>query len=247
MIKARHILILLSVVMLVSCTQDMSVGPQNGTKIKSETKWLLANSTDQKIHIVSHKQFDISGQLLKSDIYNESGSLVSQTVITYSSNLTVEEIKTFNNTGTPDIVINSYLIDLKGLITQKISKDSKGDTLAINRFDYDLKGNLVEETIYDKFGTLKSRTKFEYNFNDQGFVIGTRINDGIGGINQSRDTIIYKMDLRLVERIKYDSSGFLEIIYTYMYSPDGKVTKEIQTDKTGNILKKYSYEYAYFN
>ena len=245
MTKTGHILILLLTVLIVSCTQDMSLGPQNSSKLKSETKWLLANSDDHKITIVSKKQYDKLGQLIQSEQFDDKGVLLTQTVITYNQSQTIEEVKTFGNTGSPVVVKNIYTVDLKGMITEKLSQNSDGDTIEINKFNYDIKGNLVEETIYNKDGSLKSTTKFEYKFNEQGFVVGTRINGG--GANQTSDTIIYKMDQRLVERIKFDSSGLTQVIYTYMYNTNGKVKKEIQTDKSGNILRKYEYEYIYFN
>jgi hypothetical protein len=242
---AIYLLLLFVILLTAACTNNPVFEPQKH-QINTVTKWLIDNSSENKIAKISFKEFDRKGNLILSENFNENGTILIRRTIIYKNNLKIENITEFKeNTNS---ITSQYIsrFDDKGNVAERVSINPEGDTTGIFKFSYDSKGNIIEELHYDNKGNLIERIAYAYNYNIEGFVIGRSIRDSFNNKFTSRDSIIYRPDEQQVERIVYNEAGKKQIIYTYVYDNAGNVRKEIHSDNTGKILKKYIYEYTYY-
>ena len=244
--KKYYILSFLILLLLSACNTNNPVFEPQELKIKSETKWLIDNRTDAKIRTVSYKEYDPNNRLIKSEDFDDAGYLRKLVTLSYQQNLRLEHVTNYMNGVETNTIHNSYVINSNGQITERISQNHNGDTIDITRYLYDFKGNITEEATYDKDGNLKGKKTFEFEYNMNGFVIGRIVGDDLMHGFLSKDTIIYKPEKNVVERFTYNSLGSLEVMITYYYDINGNVLREILTDRDGNIIRKYKYEYKYF-
>ena len=241
----KYSLLFFGILFFTACTNNPVFKPQEHI-VKTETKWIIDNLSEDKLTKISFKEFDRKGNLIFSEEFNEVGVLLQRKVISYSNNQIVENVMTFRKNQTESESKNIIYLDNKGNIKERISISDKGDTTEIIRFTYDINGKLAEEISFDNNGEVINRTSYLYNYNNDGFVTSRLITDGIDNNYFSRDSIIYRPDARQVERITYNSEGNKENIYTYIYDNAGNILKEIHTNQDGLIIKKYIYEYTYF-
>lgn len=246
--KIKKILMFIGLAgILYSCNFDNPLVSPQTKLLKTQTKWLLDES-NAKIRVIQVREFNKSGELIKNQEFSESGSgLISEVTISYLKNCKFEEIRDFSKDSTPVIRLNTYLLDQKGNVTQKITTDHSGDTLSVINYNYDGKGNLLDLTNLDKSGNIISHTSYDYKYNKDGFVIGTStLNSGLGGTTTSRDTIVYNTETRQVDRTIFNDNGFASGTYTYLFDKDGRIVKEFHSNSTGAIIKRYEYLYTYY-
>lgn len=239
-----YFLILLVLLSIAGCTNNPVFEPQKH-QIKTTTKWLVSNKTNDKIAKISYKKYNRTGKLVFSEKYNEKNVLLIRRVITYTKTLKIETITEFK-TNTESIKSkNIFRFDSNGNISERVSINTDGDTTSVFKFFYDSKGHIIKELHYDNKGNLINKISYTYNYNIDGFVTRRIVRD-FDNKPTSRDSIIYKPDEQQVKRIVYYTESNKQIIYTYIYDNAGNVRKEILTDHSGNILKKYIYEYTYY-
>jgi len=233
-------------VLLTSCGNNPVFGPPN-QQIKSVTKWLVDNKTEVKIAKVTYREFDTDGHLLLNEEYNEQGNLIIRRQYSYQNNIKIENITEFKNNQIFYKYKNIYHINLNGLVTSRISISEHGDTTQVMNYFYYDNGKLKTEIIFDKDGKLINKKSYIYNYNEDGYVTGRLITDASNGSGFIRDSIIYNPATRQIDQIVYNAADDTEIIYTYIYDRAGNIQKEIHTDQDGVIIRKYIYEYLFFN
>lgn len=233
------------------CTVDntSSVNPVEPTKkiIKSESKWLLDPISEIRIQKVYYKEFDKLGFLNKFEEYDDKGILDVENTYTYSDNVSFEEKKFFNLSGSIDSVQkNYYVYNLSGKISRKIVCDKAGDTLSILSYDYDTKGNLTKKVEYSLIDNKTTETKYSYAYNESGNLVERIINPGNNGTYELKDEFFYPSPGNNFEKRSYDSEGKIKIIYTYTYNRDGRIIKETQSSIDNKVLFKYAFDYTYY-
>ena len=232
--------------LIASCTNNPVFEPQEH-QVKSQTKWLVNAETESKITKISYKEYDRQGNLVFEEKYNDSGQLIFIKNLTLTGNIQVEEIIKFDDNGNKKVIRNINNMDDGGNVIESVSVSSSGDTTSISKYTYYDNGKIKEEFLYDKGGQLIKKIIYSYNYNVNGYVTGRVVNDNLDELLISRDSIVYHLDLRQVERIVFNSTGEKEVVYSYYYDNAGNIIKEIHIDSSGNIIRKYIYEYVYYN
>ncbi len=237
--------LIFSILLVVGCTNNPVFEPQKH-QIKNSTKWLVDKDSEKKIAKSLYKEFDRSGKLILLEEFDSVGKIQSRKVITYAKNKKIEDITIYNKNNTQVRSKNIYQLNSAGKVIMLISLNRNGDTLKITKYKYDTQGNIIEKKSYDKKGKLIDKLFFLYNYDNSGVVTGRSVSDNSNGNFMSRDSMIYRPDIRQVERIRYNSGGKKQISYTYTYDNAGNVRKEIHSDKNGIVIRKYIFEYTYF-
>lgn len=231
--------------LIVSCSNNPVFEPQEHL-IKSQTKWLVDNRSESKIAKISYKEYDRQGNLMIDELYNTEGRLIYRKNLTMTGNLQVVEIIRFDENGNKTVSRNIDFLNDQGFVQERITLSSNGDTTAVSKYTYFDNGKIKEEFRYDSGGNLIKKVEYSYNYDNNGYVTGRMVNDHLNSLFNSRDSIVYHLDVRQVDRIVYNSSGEKGLTYTYYYDNAGKILKEINTDSSGAILRKYIYEYVYY-
>jgi hypothetical protein len=230
----------------VACnTNNPVLAPQEAV-IKSESKWLVNNETEARLHLISYREYDQDKQLVKSEEYDERGIIKQRVTLSYQPNQRLEVVTLYSNGSELNTTHNTYTLSSAGKVVQRVERTQIGDTISIIRYDYDYRGNVIVETTFDKNGNQTGNTRFKYEYDSQGFVVSRLVVNGPLDLFETRDTLVYNMDSRTIDRFTYNSLGALEVIYTYHYNNNGSIVKEVWTDRDGLVIKKYKYEYIYF-
>ncbi len=247
-----HIAILALTLLTISCGVDntnsyVTTKPQK-QQVKTQTKWLVETNSEKLISIFSYKEYDITGKIIKYSEYSETGLLSSETSYSYIQNESRELKNFYNVSGSIDSIQNNlYTYDLKGNITKKIVFDKLGDTVVILNYDYDSKGNLIKKVEFNPKNLDRSETNYTNNYNPSGLIVERVINPGINGRYDLKEEFKYVVDASTIEKKSYDSTGKVQLIYSYIYNSDGKIIKEILSNNADVIIKKFQYVYTYFN
>lgn len=240
----RKIFILLSLPLIIAGCENIGGPVEPGTPavLKTQTKWLVANNSDTKIHMVSFKEFDIDGNLLKNITYNE-GNVKSVSDFEYHQGTSKENKTVYNEAG--DVVSRtSHDYEIRnGRVEKEVSYDSTGDVIDIVEYSYDVNGNLVRRISIDPNSSHEIKIDFDYNYNSSGELISRiTIRDGI---TSSRDSLLYISDYTL-DIIKFDGNGNRTNKITFRYNPQGRITSETERNPNGEIIKRFHYDYTYF-
>lgn len=215
--------------------------------ILSETKWQLNIVTNLKTNKVYDKLYDKEGNVTAFIEYNEFGLLRSRSDYEYIEKITNEEKSFFSNDGTvSEVQQYQYHYDFEGRVAKKITYDNQGAVKAIEQYSYDSKGNLIKKVETDNEGKLYSEKIYSYSYNNNGNVINRFENLEIGGTYQTRDSMVYAADQMKVERIRFNSTGVINFIYTYYYNSYGLITHEYERLPNGEIFRQFSYEYIFY-
>lgn len=246
-IKIYYLIILaIATIVIVSCDTYNSTEPQFDKIIETATKWKVNPLSNQKIHIISFKKFNEIGNILIEEHYYESGDIKSRSLYSYQNNRSEESITLFDENGIQvDEEFCNYTYDGDKIIEKQLL-DESGNILKILQFDYNSEGRLVKTVEIDNVTGNTNFTEYNYNFNQNGNMI-ERIILSENGEVKTRDSLNYIGNLNTIEVINFNSSGFIHTVKTFIYDLNGKVTTEYESDSDGNIVRKYIYEYTYFD
>lgn len=114
------------------------------------------------------------------------------------------------------------------------------------KFSYYENGELAEEVQYTTKGTISNKAYYTYfpKYNVKkvvSFSSGKEIVTHIFKLNKSG---------QLIERIEFNppyKKPKLTEYYSYIYNKDGTITKCIQKNESGKIIKTFDYVYHYYN
>lgn len=240
------ILFLLAILLSSGCEMNNPMYQTPKMVIKSETKWRVDVVSESKIEKVWYKTFNTEGRITLKENYNESGDLLQRIRYVYRSSLTIENVTTYENGFPVADKVFSYLHDVNGNITERITTDANGDTSAVTKYKYDSHGNVIEELRFDGLGNFTGSIEYIYNYNGNGYVTGSLVNDNLSNGFRTRDSIIYKPNENMVEQIKFGTTGQQEFVYTYIYDNQGFIIKEYHSTQKGEVIRKYIYEYTYY-
>lgn len=232
--------------LLHSCDMNNPYYDAGDLLLKSETKWLVESDSESKLYKVSFREYDIEGNLILDESFDDTGVLLIRRKNTYSGDTKYEEYVVFKDGQTFESKFNSYHFNSDGLIDYSICLNTSGDTVNITRFEYDARGNLIIERVFNATGDLIGKKNYHYIYNPNGLVVSRHMRDDLVGGTNSKDSVIYDMNSSRVDRFTYNNDGVLEYVYTYIYDRFGKVHKEIITNRDGGIIKKYIYEYLFY-
>ncbi|MFP4527277.1 MAG: hypothetical protein ACLFQX_01900 [Candidatus Kapaibacterium sp.] len=211
-----------------------------------ETKWLCDNESGDRLNIVSRKEFDPSGRLIMQLEYDDSGVKVSQSTFEHSNSKRIEQQIIFDESGEVIKTVNFvYRLNSLGNITEKIVTNSDGKLLNKVVFDYDIKGNLSRKTEYGPTGNMDENIDYSYSYNHEGRLI-ERIITSNTNVNCRRDSLVYQHELNRIEKITFDASGNVDVIYAYIYNASGLIHIETMTNPQGMMLRRFEYEYVYY-
>lgn len=214
--------------------------------LKSETKWLVNIDSESKLNKVSFKEYDTKGYLILDESYDDTGMLMVRRKSSYSSDIKYEEYVIYQNGQAIESKLNLYHFNSDGLVDYSVCQTASGDTVNITRFQYDERGNLIIESVFNSTGELIGKKNYKYIYNTDGLVISRHVRDDFLDRTYSKDSVIYDMNSSRVDRLTYNNDGLPEYVYTYIYNRSGVVQKEIVSNPTGKIVKKYVYEYLFY-
>lgn len=241
-------ILLISMLLFSACEQYNTPNTNpNELKVKRETIWNCDIQTEKKTTIYSIKEFDINGNLILFEQFNDDGIKLTEMNYTYEQQKSIEYKKVYKPTGEIDSVSKSFIIfDLSGKVLSKIVQSSNGDTISILNYSYDNAGNITKKIEIKPKTNIQNETVYSYTYNSEGNLIERVTNPTNDGFYVAKDSIIYKPSESSVERIFYESYGQISSIFTYFYNSLGRIVKEFEKDKQGNVVKKYIYEYIYW-
>ena len=215
---------------------------------KTEKKWLVNNTDNKRLTLISSKEYDSEGRLISSFDYSTSGVLNKQVQILYQQNSSIENACYYDTKGLLDSLFKSTsILDLSGNVIQKTTLDDTGDTVAYNQFVYDNSGKIIKSIALNTNGSIKNVINFEYNYNSSGKLI-ERIQTPENSTSFiQKDILTYSDNNLRIDKQEINSTGKVDLVYTFIYNYFGLVSKEIQKSVDGSILYSYEYEYTYYN
>lgn len=243
--KLKYFFILAAAVLIVGCNNSPVLGPLEQI-IKSQTKWLVDNKSENKIAKVFYKEFGRLGNTILEEQYNSTGRLLVRKEVSVKGNIQIEDVAKFGENGEIVRSRNVYSLNEQGNVTERLTISGSGDTTLISKFTYYDNGKIKSEFEFNVNGDLVKKTNYMYNYNENGYITGRLINDSPDASFKQRDSIVYHLNLNQVEHIIFDTEGAKEIVYIFFYDNFGNVLKEVQTDKVGIIQRKYLYEYTFY-
>ncbi len=243
--KLKYFFILAAAVFIVGCNNSPVLGPQEQL-IKTQTKWLVDNKTENKIAKVFYKEFDRLGNMTQEEEYNSTGSLLVRKELSITGSIQIEDIVKFGENGEIVRSRNVYSLNEQGNVIERLTISGSGDTTLISKFTYYDNGKIKSEIEFNANGDLVKKTNYMYNYNENGYITGRLINDSPDASYKQRDSIVYHLNLNQVEHIIFDTEGAKEIVYIFYYNNLGNVLKEVQTDNVGIVQRKYLYEYTFY-
>lgn len=243
-----NVILIASMVLFSACEQyNTPYTNPSEQKVKRETIWNCDLQSEKKTTIHSIKEYDINGKLILFELFNDHGNKLTEMNYTYEHQKSIEYKKVYKPNGEIDSVSTSSIIyDFSGNVISKIVQSSTGDTISILNFSYDNAGNILKKIEIKPKTNAQNETVYSYTYNSEGNLIERVINPTNDGFYEAKDSIIYKPSESAVERIFFESYGQVSSIFTYFYNSLGRIIKECEKDKLGNIIKKYIYEYIYW-
>jgi hypothetical protein len=232
----------------LSGCQDV-VAPQiyENTKIlHSESKWLINIVTKDKIFKVLYKEYDKNGKILLNEEYTEIGLIKSRSSYIYNDSLSIEKVVQFNDSGSIFVTNkNEYTFDLKGRVVKKVIFEADTLVKSVQTYNYDNNGNLIKKIDFNTQSGTSSQTDINYAYSNSGELIG-RVTL-FDGATQSRDSLVYNPVNHTLDIINLNDTGIINTKNTIKYNNQGRIIEQFSTDSSGNISKKYIFEYTYYN
>jgi hypothetical protein len=243
-----NIALIFVLITALSGCQDV-VSPQNYENNKvlhSESKWLINVTTKEKICKVLFKEYDKNGKVLINEEYTEIGSIKTRSSYTYNESQSLEEVVQFSDSGNVvNTNKNEYTYDIKGRVVKKVSFEASGSIKSVFTYNYDINGNLIKKIEVNSQSGASSQTDINYGYNNSGELISrTTVYEGM---TQSRDSLVYNPVNHTLDIINFNDGGTIIKINTFKYNNQGRIIEEFTADSTGNISKRYQFEYTYYN
>lgn len=249
--KIKIIILLIALIaalLLFSCQVNDNINnPIDNGIIASETKWKLNVTTNERLVKIYFKQFDVDGNLVKMNEFNEQGGLFIESLFDINGTEVSEVTSYYNAFGMVDSVsFYTYLNDNKGNTLTQFRFNASGDTISICSYFYNARGNLIKKEVHAPDGFLISKIVYSYTYDDSGNLSKRLTNPLDDGSYQTKDSLIYNNSTKTIELVNFNSSGEVEKIFTYVYNSSGKPVLEIISSRNGFVQSKYLYDYTYF-
>lgn len=228
-----------------SCSElDNPVDMNQDLTIETETKWSIDTESDEKLHKIYFKEYDVYGNIKTNINYFENGNVNCRSVFEYQGQDTsIEEKIVFDKAGN---VINEtrtdYIYNNNGNIEKSIKYNNEGEVTNIFHFEYDKHGNLLKKTS-NAINDSSLSVEYSYRYNQNGNVVERVVNDFTSPALNTRDSVTYTSDNK-VNIFKYEGNK-LKTVTSYLYNNYGMIYKEIVSNSDGEIINKYLYEYTY--
>lgn len=241
--------ILLLITTLVGCSlnENPIFEDYSSRQLKTEIKYKVDLKNSNVKTIVYQKNYTSDGKLSKYYEFYENGKIKSVSEFIYENNKAFENQNNYDENGE---LKNSTkiisLLDEKGKIREKHYLTLDGKIISKEFYSYDTQGNLLRKVC--KNFQIGSEQLIEYSYKyDNGSLIERTVSEKAPSGNIiSRDSINYKQSEKLIEIINYNQNGEIQIIKTFYYNRYGLISTEIESDRLGNIIKKYIYNYEYY-
>lgn len=235
------ILILLSTI--TSCTQNPFIDNEV-LKIHTITK-IQVDSDNNIIRRCFYKEFNSSGILIKFIEYNEDGRYVVHNYTQISPNLTEEKLFYYRSNSMLDSQLLNYnYYAPNNKIDRIVTLDPLGDTTKVQLFTYDSLGNVSVVTEHIPSSNIEVKTNYFYTYNERGEILKILIQNQTSA---RLEEFSYQPNKSTINRSIYNSFGELQEVITIIYNKSGLIISEIYTSNTGSLLRKYRYEYTFYN
>ncbi len=228
---------------ITSCIQNPFIDnevPKIHTIIK-----IQVDSDNNIIRRCFYKEFNSSGILIKFIEYNEGGKYAVHNYTQISPNLTEEKLYYYHSNSMLDsqlLIYNYYTANNK--IERIITLNPLGDTTKIQLFTYDSLGNVSVVTEHIPSSNIEVKTNYFYTYNEKGKILKILIQNPT---NARLEEFSYQPNESAINRSVYNSSGELQEVITIVYNKSGLIVSEIYASHTGSLLRKYLYEYTFYN
>lgn len=220
-----------------------------GTKIKSEVIWNIDIETLEKINIISEKQFDKNGQIIKVVNYGQNGNKIDESSFIYDNNKSKETKITFNSDGKELVQDFSYTFNENGRVEQKILILGNDTTnKQIINYTYDELGNIIkikETNIIKSLEVKTTESELTYNYSQNGNISEIIYNNPSSNNKIFRDSLVYDKKANSLKMYQIDKENTLVSAVLYNYNSLGNVIFTSFFDKNSNIFMKQSHIYTY--
>lgn len=228
---------------ITSCIQNPFV--DDGTlKVHTITK-IQVDSNDNIIRRCFYKEFNSSGTLIKFIEYNEDDRYVVHNYTQIAPNVTEEKLFYYHSNSMLDSQLLNYnYYTAHNKIDRIVTLNPLGDTTKIQLFTYDSLGNVSVVTEHIPNSNIEVKTNYFYTYNEKGEILKILIQNQA---NVRLEEFSYQPNKSAINRSIYNSFGELQEVITIVYNKSGLVISETYTSQTGSLLRKYLYEYTFYN
>ncbi len=242
----KYIKSFIAVLLIFSACAEIDNSVENNFKqVKTETKW-KCDESGNKLYKIYDKYYNTDGKVNRIVEYSIGGTTLSVKKIDYLGNIGRETTTFYDTSGKLDsTTINDNYYNLDGKISHKVAYDSKGDTSLLYSYSYDNAGKLLSSNCakFSLGGQTFIEIKYLYDINGS---LQERILCDVTTGKQTKDSLVYKLDNKTIEKISIDSNGGVENIYTYIYNNYALIYKELECSPTGKIINLFIYDYLYY-
>lgn len=207
------------------------------SKIKSETQWKInLNDPSQKKSKVSYKEYDLKGQLVKTIVYGEGDSVLTEGVLSYDEKGRLAGSST--KRGKAGTVRNIYSYNDDDKLSRTETYDESNKLIASMTHIYNADGRLDQlETIG---ADNKVRLLFKYQYDEKGNMVEVGTQDLVNKIN-SKGIFHYDENNKLVSQLTYDNNGKLIQSLEKKYDADGKLSGEVVKNANSQVISQETY------
>lgn len=247
----NHIVSTFFIIALLLNSCDNTVNPieSKSLVVKSETKVLVDISTSKELNKIYYKEFDIKSNIISYTEYNSLGNISSQSEYIYKNQERNEIKLVYDDNGNKiKSEYNSYTYNLSDGNLVKLTKlDFTGNVIGVTSYTYDGKGNLLKEyEVSSSSNATLSEKNFVYTYNSNGNLEGLTVKDALSNTIISKDSIAFISTTNVLEKYNIDLLGNVTKVNRLYYNNSGRITKETESDKNGQITRKYLYKYTFF-
>jgi len=241
----KQILTVIIFIALVSCgNENNPVGTSPNAILKTEKKYLLDTKNDSKLSLISQKNYNKEAKLILT--INYSNGLVS-TKSDYSyQGVESQEVKYSYGINGDELgkETNKFVYTTDGKLISFVSLDSSGSLLSKADYAYDIQGNIVKAI--EVTGNTTTERNYTNVYNQAGN-LSERIVYLSKDIISQRDSLVYFNGQPTFDKYTLSANGTVLNRIKYSFRLDGKLQFETEYDKSGAIIRKYGYEYIYYN
>lgn len=207
------------------------------SKIKSETQWKInLNDPSQKKSKISYKEYDQKGQLVRTIVYGEGDSVLTEGILSYDEKGRL--IGSSTKREKAGAVKNIYSYNDNDKLSRTDTYDESHNLMAYMKHTYDSEGKLEQlETIGAE---NKVHLLFKYLYDAQGNMVEVGTQDVVNKLN-SKGIFYYDDNNKLVSQLTYDNNGKLIQSVEKKYDADGKLTGEVVKNANSQIVSEETY------
>lgn len=230
---------------LSSCMEDGGpVGSAPARHLQYELKREVDLITGLSNRIVYEKEYDKQGRMLSFREFYPDGKIEKSIGYTYKDNTATEVIESFDISGAKvSSLTNRKLMDGAGKVLEEKVYGNSGSLENTIKYTYDNNGNVSRKVTLDKDNKVSTDVKYVYTYKDGTVSRRDVFNTSSGSLDYYE---LIKYGNSSFEKTNYNSAGEIEMIYSYTYSPTGFIEFEIVSNKAGQVMAKYQFEYRYF-